>query len=203
MRRSQRQQGSDRSPHSFRPKKRTGFGPHLLPGLARKPCAFDSAAECVEANASKGSDRSQHFFRPKKRTGLGPHLCPQIRGVPKDFGGYVRSSDCNATASPGHVRRNARIAGIIQWFARIRGVSPREATACALAGGQSESTSQPAEAPQRFQCQRPVGRQACAYLSADRKLVNEVVLSPDTDTQAATAGGRLQGSVMPATQAAR
>src|ERR1035441_2361987 len=93
MRRSQRQQGSDRSPHSFRPKKRTGFGPHLLPGLRPKPCAFDSAAECVEANASKGSDRSQHFFRPKKRTGFGPHLCPQIRGVPKDFGGYVRSSE--------------------------------------------------------------------------------------------------------------
>src|ERR1039458_416615 len=93
MRRSQRQQGSDRSPHSFRPKKRTGFGPHLLPGLRPKPCAFDSAAECVEANASKGSDRSQHSFRPKKRTGFGPHLCPQIRGVPKDFGGYVRSSD--------------------------------------------------------------------------------------------------------------
>src|ERR1017187_8878253 len=51
MRRSQRQHGSDRSPHSSRPKK-PGFGPHLLPGLRPKPCAFDSAAECVEANAS-------------------------------------------------------------------------------------------------------------------------------------------------------
>src|ERR1017187_3266644 len=52
MRRSQQQHGSDRSPHSFRPKKRTGFGPHLLPGLRPECSVLDSLAECVEANAS-------------------------------------------------------------------------------------------------------------------------------------------------------
>jgi hypothetical protein len=55
-------------------KKRTGFGPHLLPGLGLEPAVFDSATECVEANSSKGSDRSRHSPRLKKRTGLGPHL---------------------------------------------------------------------------------------------------------------------------------
>src|ERR1039457_3426573 len=52
MRRSQQQHGSDRSPHSFRPKKRTGFGPHLLPGLRPECSVLDSLVECVEANAS-------------------------------------------------------------------------------------------------------------------------------------------------------
>src|ERR1035441_3170496 len=100
MRRSQRQHGSDRSPHSSRPKKRTGFGPHLLPGLRPKPCAFDSAAECVEANASKGSDRSQHSFRPKKRTGFGPHPLPGPGSESPVLDSLAECVEANASTVP-------------------------------------------------------------------------------------------------------
>jgi hypothetical protein len=58
--------------------KRTGLGPHFLPGLGSESSVLDSLAECVEANASKGSDRSQHSSRPKKRTGFGPHFLPGL-----------------------------------------------------------------------------------------------------------------------------
>src|SRR5450759_3331830 len=98
---SQQQQGSDRSQHFFRSKKRTGLGPHPLPGLGSETAVLDALTECVKANASQGSERSQHLFRPKKRTGLGPHPCPQIRGVSKDFGGYVRSSDVTPLGETG------------------------------------------------------------------------------------------------------
>src|ERR1019366_7103260 len=100
MRRSQRQHGSDRSQHSSRPEKRTGFGPHLLPGLRPKPCAFDSAAECVEANASKGSDRSQHSFRPKKRTGFGPHPLPGPGSESPVLDSLAECVEANASTVP-------------------------------------------------------------------------------------------------------
>ena len=37
----------------FWAKKRTGLGPHFLPGLGAESSVLDSAAECIEANSSK------------------------------------------------------------------------------------------------------------------------------------------------------
>jgi len=76
MRGNQQQQRFRPQSAFYRLKKRTGFGPHFLPGWGPESSVLDSAAECVEANSSKGSDRSQHSSRPKKRTGFGPHFLP-------------------------------------------------------------------------------------------------------------------------------
>jgi hypothetical protein len=60
MRGNQQQQRFRPQPAFFRLKKRTGLGPHFLPGLGPESSTFDSAAECVEINSSKGSGRSRH-----------------------------------------------------------------------------------------------------------------------------------------------
>src|SRR5216683_1785398 len=76
-----------------RSKKRTGLGPHSLPGLGQETSVLDCAAECAEANSSKVPTAVSASSYSKKRTGFGPHLCPQIRGISQGYWGYVRSSE--------------------------------------------------------------------------------------------------------------
>jgi hypothetical protein len=75
---SQQQHGSDRSQHFFRSKKRTGLGPHPLPGLGSETAVLDSFAECLEANSSRVPTVVSTSSGPKKRTGFGPHPLPGL-----------------------------------------------------------------------------------------------------------------------------
>jgi hypothetical protein len=97
MRGNQQQQRFRPQSAFYRLKKRTGLGPHFLPGLGPESSAFDSATECVETNSSKGSDRSQHSPRPKKRTGFGPHFLPGLGPEPSAFDSAAECVEPNSS----------------------------------------------------------------------------------------------------------
>src|SRR5229473_3467740 len=73
MRRSQQQQGSDRSQDFFPFKKADRFRFALWPELGPETSILNSAAECLEANSSKVPIAVRTSSRSKKRTGLGSH----------------------------------------------------------------------------------------------------------------------------------
>ena len=85
-------------------KKRTGLGPHFLPGLGPETSVFDSAAECVEANSSKAPTAVSTFFRPKKRTGLGPHFLPGLGPETSALDSAIECVEANSSKAPAAVR---------------------------------------------------------------------------------------------------